>query len=138
MIGDQIKALRKEKRLSQQVFAAMLGTSSGYVSEIEQGKKTPGGEFFFSLKRVFDVDLNQFFVDQGQADGGVHQVVNGNGNIQVGGDIHGRVSGGNKTVNEISPQHHPPGVVEINKVLRILKDYLAPKVIEEIKEKLKQ
>ena len=58
MIGDRIKQLRIEKGLSQQEFGARLGTSSGYVSEIENGKKQPGSEILFSLKREFNIDLN--------------------------------------------------------------------------------
>ena len=58
MIGDRLKQLRKEKSLSQQELAKRLDTSSGYISELEQGKKQPGTEFLFSLKREFNVDLN--------------------------------------------------------------------------------
>lgn len=58
MIGERIKWLRKSKNLTQQAFAAALNSSSGYISEIESDKKMPGGDFFLSLKREFNVDLN--------------------------------------------------------------------------------
>jgi transcriptional regulator with XRE-family HTH domain len=58
MIGERIKQLRMKKGLSQQALAKRLGTSSGYISELEQGKKMPGAELLLSLKREFDVDLN--------------------------------------------------------------------------------
>ena len=58
MIGDRIREIRKANNLSQQAFAKLFETSSGYISEVEQGKKTPGGDFFCSLRRVFGVDLN--------------------------------------------------------------------------------
>jgi transcriptional regulator with XRE-family HTH domain len=58
MIGDRLKQLRKEKNLSQQALAKKLGTSSGYISELESGKKLPGTELLLSLKREYDVDLN--------------------------------------------------------------------------------
>jgi len=59
-LGNRLNHIRKDKGLSQQAFAAMLNTSSGYISEIEQGKKMPGSEFLISLWRVFGVDLNWF------------------------------------------------------------------------------
>jgi len=59
MLGERLKQLRKEKALSQQAFAAMLGTASGYISEIEKGKTMPGSVFLCSLKREFPkTDLN--------------------------------------------------------------------------------
>lgn len=59
-LGNRLNQIRKDKGLSQQAFAAMLDTSSSYISEIEQGKKLPGSEFLLSLWRVFGIDLNWF------------------------------------------------------------------------------
>ena len=58
MIGNRFKLIRKEKNLTQKVFAETLSISPGYVSEIEKGKKIPGGEVLSSLKRIFQVDIN--------------------------------------------------------------------------------
>ena len=58
MIGSRFKLIRKEKSLTQKVFAETLSISPGYVSEIEKGKKIPGGEVLSSLKRIFQVDIN--------------------------------------------------------------------------------
>jgi transcriptional regulator with XRE-family HTH domain len=63
-LGNRLNQVRKDKGLSQQAFAAMLNTSSGYISEIEQGKKMPGSEFLLSLWRVFGVDLNWFLTGE--------------------------------------------------------------------------
>jgi transcriptional regulator with XRE-family HTH domain len=63
-LGNRLNQIRKDKGLSQQAFAAMLDTSSGYISEIEQGKKMPGSEFLLSLWRVFGVDLNWFLTGE--------------------------------------------------------------------------
>ena len=57
-LGERLKEFRNGKCLSQKAFASLLSTSSGYISEIEQGKKMPGGEFLISLKREFGVDLD--------------------------------------------------------------------------------
>lgn len=59
MIGARIKEFRKHNKLSQQAVASLLTTSSGYISEVEQGKTQPGSNFLVSLKRAFpDLDLN--------------------------------------------------------------------------------
>jgi transcriptional regulator with XRE-family HTH domain len=58
MIGSRLKEWRKGKGLSQQALATVLNTSSGYISEIEQGKTVPGGNFLVSLNREFHVDIN--------------------------------------------------------------------------------
>lgn len=63
-LGKRLNQIRKDKGLSQQAFATMLDTSSGYISEIEQGKKMPGSEFLLSLWRVFGVDLNWFLTGE--------------------------------------------------------------------------
>lgn len=60
MIGERLKSLRKKKKLSQKELANSLGTSQGYICDIEQGKKLPGSEFLISLKSFFDIDLNWF------------------------------------------------------------------------------
>jgi len=72
MIGDRIKKLRKEKSLSQQELADLLDTSPSYVSEIEKGKKIPGGNLLFSLKRVFGVSID--YLMSGEEDANNHIV----------------------------------------------------------------
>ena len=58
MIGDRLKKLRVEKGLSQKELAVSLGTSQGYISDIEKGIKKPGADNLISLKRFFGVDLD--------------------------------------------------------------------------------
>lgn len=58
-IGDRVKSVRKSKNLTQQVFAKRLDTSSGFISEVENGVKMPGYDLLLSLKREFpDTDMN--------------------------------------------------------------------------------
>lgn len=65
MLGDRLKQIRKEKGLSQKAFADPLATSSGYISEVEQGKKTPGSEFLLSLSRVWKVSIDWLLTGEG-------------------------------------------------------------------------
>jgi transcriptional regulator with XRE-family HTH domain len=58
MLGERLKWVRKDKGLTQKAFSEPLGTSSGYISEVEQGKKTPGSDFLVSLSRVWGVGID--------------------------------------------------------------------------------
>ena len=69
IIGLNISLLRKSLKLKQYQLAEKLGTSAGHLSEIESGKKMPGSEFLFSLKRIFDIDVGSLFEDQNQENG---------------------------------------------------------------------
>jgi transcriptional regulator with XRE-family HTH domain len=73
-LGNRLNQIRKDKGLSQQAFAALLDTSSGYISEIEQGKKMPGSEFLLSLWRVFSVDLNWFLTGEEKEAAGKNEI----------------------------------------------------------------
>jgi transcriptional regulator with XRE-family HTH domain len=67
MIGERIKQIRNEKGLSQQAFADILSTSSGYICDVEKGKSIPGGALLSSLRREFNVDINWLLTGEGQA-----------------------------------------------------------------------
>lgn len=41
--GREIKAIRVQAKLSQAVFARVLNVTTGYVSQLERGEKTPTG-----------------------------------------------------------------------------------------------
>jgi len=58
MIGTRLKQIRKEKGLTQQAFATKIATSASYVSEIEKGKKIPGGDLLSALKQEYGIDIN--------------------------------------------------------------------------------
>jgi transcriptional regulator with XRE-family HTH domain len=73
-LGNRLNQIRKDRALSQQAFAAMLDTSSGYISELEQGKKMPGSEFLLSLWRVFSIDLNWFLTGEGKEATGKNEI----------------------------------------------------------------
>lgn len=58
MLGERLKNIRDGKGLTLKAFATALGTSPGFLSEVENGKKMPGFELIDSLKRIYAVDLN--------------------------------------------------------------------------------
>jgi len=70
MIGQRFKAWRKSKKLTQQGIATKTASSSGYISEIEQGKTRPGSNFLVSLSREFDVNLHWLLTGDGESEVG--------------------------------------------------------------------
>jgi len=57
-LGERVRQLRLQHRLSQQEFAQSLGISQGFLSDIERDRKIPGGDTLLSLKRSFDISID--------------------------------------------------------------------------------
>ena len=55
-IGARVKQVRAE--MSQRDFAELLGVAKGSVSQIEQGKAMPSGDFLVKIKAATGVDMN--------------------------------------------------------------------------------
>lgn len=65
MLGERLKQIRNNKGLTQKAFAKPLSTSSGYISEVEQGKKSPGSDFLLMLSRVWGVSIDWLLTGKG-------------------------------------------------------------------------
>ena len=65
MIGNRLKWVRKQKNLTQKAFAELLSTSSSYISEVEQGKTSPGANFLNSVLRVFNISIDWLLTGDG-------------------------------------------------------------------------
>lgn len=57
-IGERVVSVRKKAGLSQREFAARLGISNGGISQIENGKAMPGGDFLLKMHQELGVDIN--------------------------------------------------------------------------------
>lgn len=57
-LGERVRQLRAQHRLSQHEFAESIGISQSFLSDIERDLKIPGGETLLSLKRSFSVSLD--------------------------------------------------------------------------------
>lgn len=64
-IGARLKKVRLFLNLNQQSFASYLHTSTGFLSEVESGKKLPGVQLIHSLKRKFNIDTNWLLTGRG-------------------------------------------------------------------------
>ncbi|HED9670904.1 TPA: helix-turn-helix transcriptional regulator [Klebsiella pneumoniae] len=56
-IGERVASVRKQAGLNQRDFAARLGISNGGISQIENGKAMPGGDFLLRMHQEFGVDI---------------------------------------------------------------------------------
>ncbi len=57
-VGEIIRAKREEHNISLGYLAKELGISSGYLSQIENGKKTnPSSEIILKIVELLDIDL---------------------------------------------------------------------------------
>lgn len=66
LIGEKVKALRKEKNLSQQQLSDRLETLAiyicrGSISRIEDGSRTVTDIELYGLSQVLDVPIENFF-----------------------------------------------------------------------------
>lgn len=58
-VGQTIKTLRKQKRLSQEKLAEAIDSHQVYISEIERGKKIPSLPVLFEIAKCFGMSLTE-------------------------------------------------------------------------------
>jgi transcriptional regulator with XRE-family HTH domain len=63
IIGDRLRALREEKKLSQGDIEKRTGLLRCYISRVENGHTVPAIETLEKLARAFEVPLNQLLYD---------------------------------------------------------------------------
>ena len=63
MIGDRLRDIRKDKKLSQGDLEERTGLSRCYLSRIENGHTTPSIETLEKLSRALEVPLYQMFYE---------------------------------------------------------------------------
>lgn len=57
-LGEKIKLLRKDKKISQEQLANMLNINRNFLSRIETGKSEPTSSILKNLALIFNIDLN--------------------------------------------------------------------------------
>lgn len=58
-IGENIKTLRKRKKLTQQSLADKAGLNIGTIQGYEQGKYEPKKDALFKLQKALDCNINE-------------------------------------------------------------------------------
>ena len=62
-VGERIKALREDKRISLRLLAKRSGISANALSLIERGKTSPTVTTLLAVARAFNVPIHEFFSD---------------------------------------------------------------------------
>lgn len=57
-IGKRIKALRKEKKMTQLKLAEELNITDNFIAKIEGGSKNPSIDLFIQMSEFFGVSLD--------------------------------------------------------------------------------
>ena len=73
LIGARIRTARKEKALTQEALAEVLGVSVGYVSQVERGVTKISLDLLGSLSGILGKDLSYFVSQAGTANQGYLQ-----------------------------------------------------------------
>ena len=63
IIGDRLRAVREEKKLSQGDIEKRTGLLRCYISRVENGHTVPAIETLEKMARAFEVPLYQLFYD---------------------------------------------------------------------------
>ncbi len=63
LIGDRLRTIRKERKLSQGEVERRTGLLRSYISRVENGHTVPPIETLEKLARVFEIPLYQLFYD---------------------------------------------------------------------------
>lgn len=58
LIGEKIKSIRAEKKMTQEVLAERSGLSVGYISNVETAKKKVSLNAIVRICNAFDISLN--------------------------------------------------------------------------------
>ncbi len=60
-LGELIQNKRKLRHMTQEHLAEAVGTSPGFISQIENGTSHPSFETLAALIRVLSIDANEIF-----------------------------------------------------------------------------
>ena len=60
-LGQKIRILRKNRRLSQEKLAIELECDQGYLSRIETGKANPSAIYLKQIADSLDLDIRELF-----------------------------------------------------------------------------
>ena len=66
MLNKRIKKVRKSKNLSMTEFAKILEGSTGFICEVEKGKRMPGSRFLIALIEKFNISIDWVLTGEGE------------------------------------------------------------------------
>ena len=66
-ISTVIRETRKEKGLTQEGLAELIGVTPGYVGQLERNETTPSAVILSKIVEVLGIDANSLFFEQTEA-----------------------------------------------------------------------
>lgn len=63
LMGKTIKRLRRERDMTQERLAELVGGDQNYISKIESGKARPGLSTYLKIANAFQVSIDRFLAD---------------------------------------------------------------------------
>lgn len=73
-LGDQLRRLRLERKLSQERLAELAGLNYKYIGRIELAKADPGADVLVRLARALVIPVGEIFATITPADSGQHHL----------------------------------------------------------------
>jgi transcriptional regulator with XRE-family HTH domain len=66
VLGRRVRALREQRRLTQERFASEASISVSFVSLLERGERSPSYETLLAIARILQVPASHFFEAESQ------------------------------------------------------------------------
>src|ERR1700737_1244144 len=57
-VGDRVRALREEKKWTQDQLATKSGVSTGFLSDIENNKRNPSSEYVLKIANALGASID--------------------------------------------------------------------------------
>ena len=61
LLGLKIKEFRKQRKITQEKLAEIVGVDNGYISKLEVGQNFPSISTLEKIAQALDVELYEFF-----------------------------------------------------------------------------
>lgn len=60
-VGDNVRVIRRRRDISQKALAVLVGTSQGYIADIENATANPSLGVLIAIAKHLDIDLLRLF-----------------------------------------------------------------------------
>ena len=147
--SERLNAFFKATGIKKNDLPESIGISRGMLFNYLAGRNEPSAAFFQNLKKAFPwVNIEWLITGVGEMmsreNRGISQVATGNGHVLVGGRIStgknvriGGVHAGRDVIESNTPvSAGKGGLLAVEDLIRVLSDYVSPKILEEIKKRL--
>lgn len=138
---DRLRMVIKQSGLKRDQFAFRSKKSRNQIFKYLKGDNLPTADFFQVVKSEFPwVNIEWFITGVGEMyssaqTGSFSQEINGDQTVWTGDE---KVSANSSTASGALLTQNEHKFVNIQYVMSILEDYVAPKIVKEIEEKLKK